>query len=113
MRSALVFDLTANTSLCSPQQAGKAALRLTAGRTSYRVVAGLQENQDMTDRLTEIEIKIAHVEDSIAQLSDVLYEQRGLLDQLQQGLNQLREKVAVDGGGGGSTDTQDEKPPHY
>jgi SlyX protein len=67
----------------------------------------------MSDRLTEIEIKIAHVEDSITQLSDVLYEQRGLLDQLQQGLHQLREKVAVDGGGGGSTDSQDEKPPHY
>ncbi|NOR19569.1 MAG: hypothetical protein GQ538_05720, partial [Xanthomonadales bacterium] len=40
-------------------------------------------SSSMQDRLTEIEIKIAHMEQSLSDLSDVLYRQQSLLDQLE------------------------------
>jgi len=67
----------------------------------------------MQDRFTELEIRITHIEDSMAQLSDVLYEQRGLLDKLQQGMDDLRQKVAAGDSATGTNEAADEKPPHY
>jgi len=67
----------------------------------------------MQDRLTEIEIKIAHLEDSLTQLSDVIYEQRNLLDKLQQDLHNLRDKVTAGNDGAAPEDPASERPPHY
>ena len=67
----------------------------------------------MQDRLTEIEIKIAHMEQSLGELSDVLYRQQSLLDRLELRFNGLRQRVSVTADGQENSDPTDEKPPHY
>jgi len=67
----------------------------------------------MQDRLTEIEIKIAHMEQSLGELSDVLYRQQSLLDRLELRFNELRQRVSVTADGQENSDPTDEKPPHY
>lgn len=67
----------------------------------------------MRDRLTDIEIKIAHMEQAVNELSDVLYVQQQLIDRLEKGLEKLAENLASAGEGPARTDAADEKPPHY
>lgn len=69
----------------------------------------------MDDRLTEIEIKLAHIEQSLNELSDVMYRQQGLIEQLERGYDHLRQRIQTEGEGEGSAGTSpaDDKPPHY
>jgi len=67
----------------------------------------------MQDRMTEIEIKIAHMEQSLGELSDVLYRQQSLLDRLELRFNELRQRVAATGDAPDNGDPAGEKPPHY
>lgn len=64
------------------------------------------------DRLTDIEIKLAHAEQAITEISDVLYAQQAMLQKLEQGYSLLRQRVnSMEAGHDG--DATDEKPPHY
>ena len=67
----------------------------------------------MQDRLTEIEIKIAHMEHSLGELSDVLYRQQSLMDRLELRLNELTQRLATTGEAPENNDPAAEKPPHY
>ena len=67
----------------------------------------------MQDRLTEIEIKIAHMEQSLGELSDVLYRQQSLMDRLEVRFNELRQRMAATAEAPENNDPADEKPPHY
>lgn len=67
----------------------------------------------MQDRLTEIEIKIAHMEQSLSDLSDVLYRQQSLLDRLEQRFDELRQGIEAATDDRGDNNRADEKPPHY
>lgn len=64
------------------------------------------------DRLTDIEIKLAHAEQAITELSDVLYAQQAMLEKLQRSCDLLQQRISSMGEGPDST-AQDEKPPHY
>ena len=77
----------------------------------YNAASGTGQAQDMQERLTEIEIKVAHLEQALAELSDVLYRQQGLIDRLEQRCEQLQHRVAAGGDSSGAAD--DGKPPHY
>jgi len=64
------------------------------------------------ERLTEIEIKLAHAEQAISEMSDVIYAQQALLDKMEQRYDMLRQRISSveadsDSPGG------NEKPPHY
>lgn len=67
----------------------------------------------MRDRLTDIEVKIAHMEHSLGELSDVMYRQQRLLDRLEKSLEKLAENLALAGDSRAQTDIADAKPPHY
>jgi SlyX protein len=67
----------------------------------------------MQDRLTEIEIKIAHMEQSLSELSDVLYQQQSLLDRLERRFDELRQGIEAATDDRGDNNPADEKPPHY
>jgi len=67
----------------------------------------------MRDRLTDIEVKIAHMEHSLGELSDVLYRQQQLLDRLEKGLEKLAENLALAGDGAAQAEGAGDKPPHY
>jgi SlyX protein len=67
----------------------------------------------MQERLTEIEIKIAHMEQSLSELSDVLYRQQSLLDRLERRFDELRQGIEAATDDRGDNNPADEKPPHY
>jgi len=67
----------------------------------------------MQDRITDIEIKLAHMEQAVNELSDVLYKQQALIERLEAGYENLRQRVNSGGEAGASPDPVDEKPPHY
>lgn len=67
----------------------------------------------MQDRLTEIEIKVAHIEQSLNELSDVLYRQQELITRLEQMCEHLQQRIQASGEGVESTNLADDKPPHY
>jgi uncharacterized coiled-coil protein SlyX len=64
------------------------------------------------ERQTRIEERLAHQEQAIAELGDVLHRQQQQLDRLEALCRQLGERfVALQQNGAG--DPRDEKPPHY
>jgi len=67
----------------------------------------------MEDRLDQIEIKIAYLEQANAQLSDVVYRQRQELESLRAQLSAMADRY--DGAQAQPTtySLEDEKPPHY
>jgi len=67
----------------------------------------------MQDRLTEIEIKIAHMEQSLSELSDVLYRQQSLLDRLERRFDELKLGIEAAANDQGDNTPADDKPPHY
>jgi len=67
----------------------------------------------MQDRLTEIEIKIAHVEQSLQELNDVLLMQQTYIDKLEKGFVRLNERLRSDNEMHPDSDPAQEKPPHY
>jgi SlyX protein len=63
------------------------------------------------ERLIEVEIRAAHLEKLVGDLSEVIYQQQKELDQLRAVVGQLREKLSADPG---LVDgSRDDKPPHY
>ena len=63
------------------------------------------------ERLIEVEIRAAHLEKLVGDLSDVIYQQQKELDQMRLIMTQLREKLRADPG---LVDgSRDDKPPHY
>ena len=65
------------------------------------------------DRLEALEMKIAHLERSVQELSDVLYRQQRELDALTERHQQLLRQVEVLGAEGADAATRVEIPPHY
>lgn len=67
----------------------------------------------MQERITELEIKLAHLEQAVNELSDVLYRQQGMLDRLETGLENLQQRVKASPETAPDAQPADEKPPHY
>ena len=67
----------------------------------------------MDNRLTEIEIKLAHIEQSLNELSDVMYSQQGLIERLEKSYDSLRQRIQTNTEGPTGSNPADEKPPHY
>ncbi|MBN2797802.1 MAG: SlyX family protein [Deltaproteobacteria bacterium] len=63
----------------------------------------------MDDRLTDLEIRIAFLEQELREVSDVLRETRDLLDAATAELTQLRDHVVPNE----PFDAKAEVPPHY
>ena len=67
----------------------------------------------MADRLETIEIKLAHLERAVAEISDVVARQQKELDRALDRNLRLMEKVAALESDTGPSATAYEKPPHY
>jgi SlyX protein len=67
----------------------------------------------MTDRLEAIEIKLAHLEQAVTELSDVVARQQKELDRALDRNKLLLEKIAAIESESGASATAHEKPPHY
>ena len=65
------------------------------------------------DRLIDIETKLAHQEQLLAELNEVLTEQQARMMQLEQLSTSLIERVRAIGESGPEDGPVDERPPHY
>lgn len=65
------------------------------------------------DRLIDIESKLAHQEQLLIELNEVLTEQQGRLMQLEQLSTSLLERVRAIGDAAPEEGPVDERPPHY
>lgn len=63
----------------------------------------------MDERLLEVEIKLAFLEKTVADLDEVLRDTRDALERALRELGTLREQVTP----GGKFDPNEEVPPHY
>jgi SlyX protein len=67
----------------------------------------------MQQRLTELEIKLAHLEDHIEVLNDSVIRQQAQIEKLELNLERLRDRVEAEREAGADSDPADERPPHY
>ncbi|AUM13498.1 SlyX family protein [Ketobacter alkanivorans] len=66
----------------------------------------------MEEKIVNIETRLAFQDDTIQELSDVIYRQQQQIDQLEKTLQALLNKVQ-DLMEGGNEKIVDERPPHY
>jgi SlyX protein len=64
-------------------------------------------------RLETLEIKLAHLEHALNQISDVVARQQRELDAAQQRARQLKAQLEALEGSGAASASAIEKPPHY
>lgn len=65
------------------------------------------------DRIIEIETKLAHQEQLVIELNDVVTEQQARIMQLEQLSKSLIDRVRAIGESGSEDAPTDERPPHY
>jgi SlyX protein len=73
----------------------------------------MRDTAAMTERLDAIEEKLAHLELTVAELSDVIARQQKELDRALDRNQRLMEKVVALESDLGPSATAEEKPPHY
>lgn len=69
-------------------------------------------DRDIAERVANLEIRFAHVERLVQELSDVLYRQQRELDELARRERQLTDKVSAQEPGLVEASSP-ERPPHY
>jgi uncharacterized coiled-coil protein SlyX len=67
----------------------------------------------MEDRVTELEIKVVHMEDYLNTLNDVLIRQQAHIEALRARIEQLNDRLQAGGSPPMDIDPSAEKPPHY
>lgn len=67
----------------------------------------------MSERIEAIEIKLAHLERAIAEISDVVARQQKEIERALDRNQRLTDKLAALESDFGVSATADEKPPHY
>ncbi len=67
----------------------------------------------MQERLTEIEIKLAHLEQTVNELNEVLVKHHNLIDGLSDRCDQLTGRIKDMAEDIAGDKPGDEKPPHY
>lgn len=68
----------------------------------------------MADRIDEVEIKLAHLEVSVTELSDALYAQQRALERMERLCELLQQRIeARDSSSEPDTGAAGEIPPHY
>lgn len=67
----------------------------------------------MTDRLDQIEVRMAFLEQANTELSDTVYKQQQELKSLRAQLQSLLQRIEAEQAQTTTWTPQDEKPPHY
>lgn len=67
----------------------------------------------MTDRLEQIEVRIAYLEQANAQLSDVVFEQRKEIESLRAQLTTMTQRFEASQSAPTAYTAEEERPPHY
>jgi len=67
----------------------------------------------LKEQIETLEIKMAHQEHTIAELSDEIFQQQKQLQRLEELFSQMLERMESISSGGSDGDPSDEVPPHY
>jgi uncharacterized coiled-coil protein SlyX len=67
----------------------------------------------MTDRLDQIEVRIAYLEQANAELSDTVYQQQQEITALRAQLGTMLQRIEAAQSQATAWTSQEEKPPHY
>ena len=67
----------------------------------------------MTDRLEQVEVKLAYLEESNAQLGEVIFRQQREIDALKRQVESLKDRFGAVQQAPTTYSPEDEKPPHY
>jgi SlyX protein len=68
---------------------------------------------DMEDRITELEIRLTHIEDTLDILNKTVIEQHSLIDQLQMQISILDKKLKAAAASNIALESEETPPPHY
>lgn len=71
------------------------------------------DDSPLDQRVTELEIRLAHHERMAEEMSQVLFEQSRTIDRLTLQVRHMRERLADVEAGGGRSPQDDKPPPHY
>jgi SlyX protein len=74
---------------------------------------GFFMSENTEERIAELEMQVAFLEDSLHKLSDVLYKQQQRMDSLEVGIKHYEKRLQEIQQGAGVADQEDERPPHY
>ena len=67
----------------------------------------------MEDRITELEIRLTHIEDTLDVLNQTVIDQHNLIDQLQLKLSILDKKLKAAATSNIASESEETPPPHY
>ncbi len=67
----------------------------------------------MDNRITELEIRITHLEDTLDTLSDTIIEQHNLIDHMQLQITVLEKKLKAAAESNIADEKDETPPPHY
>ena len=67
----------------------------------------------MEDRITELEIRLTHIEDTIDVLNQTVIDQHSLIDQLQLQVEMLEKKLKAVAASNIAPESEETPPPHY
>lgn len=67
----------------------------------------------MEDRVTELEIRLTHLEDTIEVLNNTIIKQHGEIDQLQLQVSLLEKKIKASQASPIAHESEETPPPHY
>ena len=65
------------------------------------------------DRITELEIRLTHIEDTLDVLNQTVIDQHGLIDQLQLKISILEKKLKAAASYNIALESEESPPPHY
>ena len=69
--------------------------------------------REMEDRITELEIRLTHIEDTLDILNQTVIDQHGLIDQLQLQISLLEKKLKAVATSNIAPESEETPPPHY
>jgi SlyX protein len=67
----------------------------------------------MENRITELEIRLTHLEDTIEVLNNTIIKQHGEIDLLQLQVSQLEKKIKASQSSQVAMESEETPPPHY
>lgn len=67
----------------------------------------------MEDRITELEIRLTHIEDTLDVLNETVIDQHKLIDQLQLQISLLEKKLKAVASSNIAHESEETPPPHY
>ena len=67
----------------------------------------------MDERITEVEIRLTHIEDTLDVLNQTIIDQHKLIDQLQLQISILEKKLKASAASNIAHESEETPPPHY